>query len=108
MSYKSSQRLVFRHRTASRGKQLIKFVQTYGERCAEAFLFQLHHLLDEAALRLQLRKSFVHLIDHEVRHFVKKRIGKLQRMPTLINGAAHDLAQHVIAAFIAGKNSVGN
>ena len=48
----------------------------------------------------------LHQVDDEVRHLIEERTFESERVVPLVDRAAHDLPQHVVASFIAGQNSV--
>jgi hypothetical protein len=68
---------------AGPGKNLIQLLQSNRQRRSKTLFFQLHHLPDEIAMRLQFRKGLTHLIDDEVGYFMKEQSIETQRMPAL-------------------------
>src|ERR1041385_3821464 len=84
------ERLIIRHRALRRREHLIKLVQPHSQRRSEPLLFQAHHLLDELSMRLELRISFLHQIDDEVRHLIEERTLEPERVMTLVDRAAHE------------------
>src|SRR6185369_12284610 len=60
------------------------------------------------AMRLELRIRVLHEVDNEVSNLIEKRSFESQRVMALVDRSSHDLAQHVIATFVAGQNSISN
>src|SRR6185369_5001115 len=57
---------------------------------------------------LQLRIRILHEIDDEISDLIKERTFESQRVVPLVDRASHDLAQHVIPAFVTRQYSVSN
>ena len=55
----------------------------------------------------QFRVSVLHHLDDTAADFVKERLIQAQGL-AVVQGAAHDEAQHVAAAFVRGQHAVGN
>ena len=56
----------------------------------------------------EFRISFTHLIDDEVGYLVKEQALEAEGVPPLIDRSPHDLAQHIVAAFVRRQNSIGD
>src|SRR6185437_17132903 len=56
----------------------------------------------------KFRVSPAHHFNHEISYLIEESAFEAQSVTTLVDRAAHDLTKHIVAAFIAGKNSVGD
>ena len=83
-------------------------MQPDGERRSKAALFELDHALDELARGVKFRVCIAHHVADEVRDLVEEQVIELKRVSPMIDGAAHDFAQDIVAPFVAGQDAVGD
>lgn len=87
------------------GQRAVQDLHAVFERFAEAFFFLAQHLRHALGHLGQLGIGFAHL-GHQVRHqAMEERLG-LAQLVAMAQGAAHNAAQHVAAAFVAGNDAV--
>src|SRR5690606_24843391 len=77
------------------------------QRLDEALFFLTQDLLDAGLLARQLRIRVAHLRD-EIRNQAMEEGARLAQLVTMAQGTAHDTAQHIAAALVAGNYAVHN
>ena len=91
-----------------RRKERFDLLQADHERRTKAFLFEFDDALDEAALRFEFGIGIAHLVNDKVCDLVEKQFVEAERVATVIDGAAHDFAQDVVAPRVAGQDAIGD
>ena len=77
-------------------------------RGTKTIFFETHHPLNELAMLLQFGINVVHQPDDKLTNLIEEWTFEAERVMSLIDRASHDLSQDVVAAFVAGQNSIRN
>src|SRR4029079_18323497 len=75
--------LITGHCRFGRSKQLVEFAQANRKRGPKPFLFEPHHLFDEAALNFEFRISPAHHFDNEISYLIEKSVLEVQSVTAL-------------------------
>ena len=92
---------------AGGGHFLIEKLQTAVQRLIEAGFLAQQHLLDGVLAAYQLGEHATHLAGQRIHQLREEGLLKPQGA-AIAHGAAQNAAQHVVAAIVAGQNTIGN
>ncbi len=87
--------------------RIVEQAQAPFERLAEARLFELQSLLDQALPALELGVGAAHLFDQRRHQAIEQRLLGAENV-RVAHGAAHDAAKHIAAALVGGQHAVGD
>src|SRR4030095_7276177 len=88
--------------------KLIELLQSNGNRIRKPFFLKPHHLAYEFALYFELRIRTVHLVDDKITNLVEEQVHQAEMFAAVIDRPPHDLAEHVVAPFVAWQDAVSD